>query len=162
MSSRSLLPRFVFINSSWGAWVCRGSQCWALFLYQRCQDHRPVVLTYYVTKTLDPIQFFYQCRLRDEDAIIHLLSCFYTHLHQLTSTARLMFFKFFQCIQYVQLDPPGWQDDRNAAPGCLSHVLDCWLLGRITKKERCTTRQRATKIVSWHQNQHATQATLWT
>lgn len=39
-----------------------------------------------------PIQFFYQCRLRDEDAIIHLLSCVYTHLHQLASTAGLMFF----------------------------------------------------------------------
>lgn len=95
MSSRCLPPRFVFINSSGGACVCRGSQCWALFLYRRCQDHRPVALTYYVMKTLDPIQFFYQCCLRDEDAIIHLLSCVYTHLHQLASTARLGFLKIF-------------------------------------------------------------------
>lgn len=60
-------------------------------------------------------------------------------------------FLLFQCIQYLQVNPPGWSADSEAS-GCLFRVLDCWSPDR--KTTICASSTLCIKRISATQQYH--------
>ena len=81
-------------------------------------DLRPVALTSHIMKTFerlllcllrpqvlhaqDPLQFGYQEKVDEEDAILYLLHRAYSHLDKESSAVRIMFFDFSSAFNTIQ------------------------------------------------------------